>query len=74
MPEEGEILPLSWVEELLETSFFKGQSTDRIEAAYAFSQRLNSLGLCVRHNFQNLIEYQYRRSLATSMCHLGVSS
>jgi hypothetical protein len=46
MPEEGEILPLPWVEELLETPFFKGQSTDRIEAAYAFSQRLNSLGLC----------------------------
>ena len=45
VPREGEMWVLQWKDELLETPFFKSQSTDNIETATAFSERQRFLGL-----------------------------
>ncbi len=45
MPREDETAILQWKDELLETPFFKRQSTDNIETANAFGNRQRRLGL-----------------------------
>ncbi|KAH8659479.1 hypothetical protein BGZ61DRAFT_499816 [Ilyonectria robusta] len=45
VPPEDEMLVLQWKDDLLETPFFKSQSTDNIETAAAFSHRQRLLGL-----------------------------
>lgn len=44
-PPEGEMWVVQWMEHLLETPFFRSQSSEDIETAGAFSHRLPSLGL-----------------------------
>ncbi|KAK3364947.1 hypothetical protein B0T24DRAFT_598267 [Lasiosphaeria ovina] len=45
VPREDEMLVLEWKDDLLETPFFKSQSTDNIETARAFGARQRLLGL-----------------------------
>ncbi|RSL79978.1 hypothetical protein CEP52_017454 [Fusarium oligoseptatum] len=45
VPPEGEMWVVQWKEHLLETPFFRSQSSEDIETAGAFSHRLRSLGL-----------------------------
>ncbi|KAK7428382.1 hypothetical protein QQZ08_005139 [Neonectria magnoliae] len=45
VPTEGEMMVIEWKEELLETPFFRSQSSDGIETAGAFSHRQRLLGL-----------------------------
>lgn len=45
MPPEDEVMVIEWREELLNTPFFRSQSSDDIETASAFSHRLRLLGL-----------------------------
>lgn len=45
VPPAGEMLVIEWKEELLETPFFRSQSSEEIETAAAFSHRLRLWGL-----------------------------